>query len=126
MQQMTLFYPAYYRSMVARLYNFDGKAVVPAQSIVISYEEKVGGEGGKYKEITSSKAFPTYEGAQAYVSSQESDNYRIVGPSPFDSPLPLEEMSSYELVYESAARVNIADKTMPSIKIFEYLGSSGP
>jgi dolichyl-diphosphooligosaccharide--protein glycosyltransferase len=121
LQRVNVFYPGYYRSMVARLYNFDGKAVVPTETIVISYEEKVSREGPTYKEITGSWSFPTYEEAEAYISSQESGNYRIVGPNPFVSPVPLEELTSYELVYESEARVNIADKSLPRVKIFEYI-----
>jgi len=90
----TLFYPAYYQSTVVRLYYFDGKAVIPTESIVISYEEKVTSAGDKYKEITNGWTFPTYEAAQAYVASQTSGNYRIVGDSPFSSPVPLEELNS--------------------------------
>jgi oligosaccharyl transferase (archaeosortase A-associated) len=117
-QWVYLFYPTYYNSIVVRLYNFDGKAVVPTESIVISYEEKVASDGGKYKEITSGKSFSSYEDAQAYVASQTSGNYRIVGTSPFSSPMPLEELNSYELVYSSGATTNTT-----TVKIFKYLGS---
>jgi dolichyl-diphosphooligosaccharide--protein glycosyltransferase len=112
-----LYYPAYYNSTVARLYNFDGKAVAPTQSLVISYEEKETGTGEKYKEITSSKSFSTYEDAQAYVAAQTSGNYRIVGTSPFSSPVPLEGLNSYKLVYPAEATTNTT-----TVKIFEYLG----
>jgi oligosaccharyl transferase (archaeosortase A-associated) len=113
-----LYYPAYYNSTVARLYNFDGQAVVPTESIVIFYEEKEAGTGEKYKQITNFWSFPTYEEAEAYVASQASGNYRVVSNSPFDSPVPLEELSSYELVYSSG---NTTSQT--TVKIFEYLGS---
>jgi oligosaccharyl transferase (archaeosortase A-associated) len=112
-----LYYPAYYRSTVARLYNFDGKAVTPAESIVVSYKENVGSEGGKYKEITGGWSFPTYEEAEAYVGNQTSGNYRIVSNDPFSSPVPLEELNSYERVYPSEATI-----TKKTVKIFEYLG----
>jgi hypothetical protein len=117
---MYLFYPAYYNSMVIRLYNFDGKAVVPTtnSSIVISYEEREGGTGQKYKEITSGQPFSSYEDAQAYVASQTSGNYRIVGQDPFSSPVPLEELNSYELVYPLGVATNTT-----TVKIFKYLGS---
>jgi oligosaccharyl transferase (archaeosortase A-associated) len=115
-----LYYPAYYNSTVSRLYNFDGKAIVPAESIVISYQERTI-EGGVYKEITNGWSFPTYEAAEAYVGNQTSGNYRIVGTDPSSSPIPLEEMDSYELVYPTG---NIT--TAGDIKIFEYLGSEEP
>ena len=121
MQPISLFHPPYYRSMVVRLYNFDGKAVVPTESIVISYEEKVSSEGQRYKEIAGSWSFGTYEAAEAYISSQESGNYQIVSPDPFTSPVPLEELKHYKLVYSSDQLVAFADdKTVPEIKIFEY------
>ena len=117
-----LYHPAYYNSTVARLYNFDGKAVTPQESIVISYEEREAGTGEKYKEITSWKSFSSYEDAEAYVASQTSGNYRIVGTNPFSSPVPLEELNSYELVHQSEATTTVAEQIVPSVKIFKYLG----
>jgi oligosaccharyl transferase (archaeosortase A-associated) len=124
-QWATLFYPAYYQSIVARLYNFDGKAVTPAtnSSIVISYQENVTSDGQKYKEITGWQPFSSYEDAQAYIASQTSGNYRIVGYNPLSSPVPLEEVKSYKLVHQSEATTTMGDQTVPSVKIFEYLGS---
>jgi len=123
LQPVNLFYPTYYRSMVARLYNFDGEAVVPKESLVISYEKRVSAEGMDYKEITNTWSFPTYEEAEAYVSSQESGNYRVVGSSPFVTPVPLEESTHYELVYESDAQKKVDGKKLPKVKIFQYLGA---
>jgi oligosaccharyl transferase (archaeosortase A-associated) len=120
-----LFYPAYYNSTVVRLYNFDGKAVTPTRPIVISYEERVDPGGEKYKEITWADSFSSYEDARAYVANQTVGNYRIVGDNPFSSPVPLEELSSYELVYQSEATTTVVvGQTVPRVKIFEYLGSS--
>jgi len=113
-----LYYPAYYNSTVARLYNFDGKAVTTTETVVISYSKEVSPEGISYKEITGGWTFPTYEDAQAYVAAQASGNYRIVGDDPFSSPVPLEELNSYELVYQSREGI-----TSTTVKIFEYLGS---
>jgi oligosaccharyl transferase (archaeosortase A-associated) len=118
-QWAPLYYPAYYQTTVARLYNFDCKAVVPTESLVISYEERVTSGGVGYKEVTNAWSFSTYEEAEAYVASQEAGNYRIVGTSPFSSLIPLEELNSYELVYSSG------DTTSETtVKVFEYLGSS--
>jgi len=121
LESMTLFYPAYYRSMIARLYYFDGQAVVPEETLVISYEEKLSREGMWYKEITSSKSFSTYEEAEAYISSQESGNYRIVSFNPFVTPVPLEKLEYYKLVHQSDATATVAGKNVPSVKIFQYV-----
>jgi len=116
-QWIPLYYPAYYKSTVARLYNFDCKAVVPTESLVISYVEKEAGTGERYKEIADAWSFPTYEEAVTHVAAQASENYRIVSTNPFNSPVPLEELNNYELVHSSG------DTTSPTtVKVFEYLG----
>jgi hypothetical protein len=118
-----LFYPAYYNSIVVRLYNFDGKAMNATQPIVISYDEMTTSAGEKYKEVTGAQSFSTYEDAQAYVSNQTSGNYRIVSVDPFSSPVPLEKLNSYELVYPLEATTNTTANTT-IVKVFKYLGSS--
>ncbi|MBA7505293.1 hypothetical protein ES706_03959 [subsurface metagenome] len=116
-----LFYPEYYRSFVVRLYNFDGKAVTPEGSIVISYQQKVSREGKPYKEITSVEQFDSYEEAEAYFLSQESANYKIVSDNPFISPVPLEALKHYKLIHSSDSHTRQpTGETIPSVKIFEY------
>ena len=112
-----LFYPEYYRSLATRLYYFDGKEVTPQDTTVISYQEKVSRDGKPYKEITSWESFPNYEAATVYVSSQKSGNYRIAGKDPFVSPVPLEALTNYKLIYSSDDEVGL----FPTVKIFEYV-----
>jgi asparagine N-glycosylation enzyme membrane subunit Stt3 len=117
-----LFYPEYYQSLSTRLYNFDGKAVVPDSSIVISFKEKVSREGKTYKEITSAREFGSYEDAEAYLSNQESADYRIVSDKPFVSPVPLEALKNYKLAYSSDIHMEKPyGGTVPAVKIFEYI-----
>ncbi|TRZ94573.1 MAG: hypothetical protein D4R82_03340, partial [Dehalococcoidia bacterium] len=119
--RLYFFYPEYYRSLAVRLYNFDGSQVTPQSSNVISYEERTGPEGEPYKVITEAKSFPTYEEAEAYISSQESGNYRIVNTDPFVSPVPLEALEHYKLIYSSDSSVMKPGGGMISeVKIFEY------
>jgi len=122
-EAVALFYPAFYNSTLVRLYNFDGKAVVPTESLVVSYAEEVSPEGISYKIITNGWSFPTYEEAEAYVASQESENYRIVSANPLMTPVPLEELNSYELVYQSEDTITWPGQPLPHVKIFEHLGS---
>jgi dolichyl-diphosphooligosaccharide--protein glycosyltransferase len=122
LKPITLFYPEYYRSLVIRLYNFDGKQVTPQSSVVISYQEKVSRNGIPYKEITSAKSFSSYEEAEAYISSQKSNNYRIVSNNAFISPVPLEALEHYRLIYSSDSTVTQPDGgSTPEVKIFEYV-----
>ena len=115
LQPVRLFYPSYYNSTVVRLYNFNGQAVVPSENatIVISYREQVDRQGMRYKEITSSRSFSTYEEARDFVAGHTSENYRIAGVDAFKSPVPLEKLEHYQLVYASSSPY--------PVKIFEYI-----
>ncbi len=103
-----------------------GEAVVPHDStVVISYEE-VKLLTTTIKEISSTQSFATYEEAQAYLESQTAPNYRIVGEDPFISPVPLEELEHYKLVYRSDPAVVEAiaeqvEEPISYVEIFEYL-----
>ena len=117
-----LFYPEYYQSLAVRLYNFDGRAVTPEKTYVISFKESRDREGETYKQITSSKSFTSYEEAATYLSQQESDNYRIIGINPFQSPVPLTAVEHYQPVYGSDIRVkNVGMEDLSAVKIFEYI-----
>ncbi len=119
---LRLFHPEYYRSLMIRLYNFDGQAVTPEESIVIAYEEKPVQKDKSIKLITYAQNFPSYEEATAYISNQKSGNYRIVSDSPFISPVPLAELKHYKLIYsstDSKKEPGVGD--IPSVKIFEYI-----
>ncbi|MFQ5925145.1 MAG: oligosaccharyl transferase, archaeosortase A system-associated [Dehalococcoidia bacterium] len=119
LQPLLLFYPEYYRSMVVRLYNFGGQTIIPDDSTwVISYTEHEDGS----KEITSAQRFATYEEAEDYVESQRSPSYRIVGIDPFTSPVPLEELERYQLVYQSPSTVlQSGEERVSYVEIFEYV-----
>jgi dolichyl-diphosphooligosaccharide--protein glycosyltransferase len=124
LKPVILFYPEYYRSLVIRLYNFGGSQVDPKSTTVVSYEERVTGESQPYKEITSMKSFPSYKEAEAYVASQKSGNYKVVSPNPFVSPVPLEALEHYKLIYSSDSSVMEPGIGMISeVKIFEYVKS---
>ncbi|MGD0352446.1 MAG: oligosaccharyl transferase, archaeosortase A system-associated [Dehalococcoidia bacterium] len=121
LEPIILFYPEYYRSLVVRLYNFDGRNVIPKSSIVISYQEKVTPDGQYYRQITSVQSFDSYAEAQNYVTSQKSGNYRIVSNNQYVSPVPLPAVEHYRLIYTSKSLVaDPAIGTVPEVKIFEY------
>ena len=116
-----LHYPSYYNSTVARLYNFDGEAVAPSENstVVVPWDGESNWEAAKigYKNITAEpKFFSSYEEAEDYVSNQESGNYVIGSFDPFMTPVPLEKMEHYELVYASEQKW----QGKPTVKIFEY------
>jgi dolichyl-diphosphooligosaccharide--protein glycosyltransferase len=118
---VVLFYPEYYRSLVVRLYNFDGRAVTPQNTLVISYEEKTAPDGSAYKQITSHQSFSSYEKAENYIARQSSGNFRIVGTNLFASPVPLQALEHYKLIYSSDSSVMQPNFGRISlVKIFEH------
>ncbi len=89
---------------------------------MISYQEIISRKGEVFKQITSVEPFPSYEAAEAYVSSQESASYRIVSDNPFFSPVPLEALEHYNLIYHSDGGPLVPEVGLvPEIKIFEYI-----
>jgi len=118
----TLYHPEYYQSMAARLYNFDGKAITPEKTMVVSYQEATDDNGNPVRLITGFQQLSSYGEAQTYLASQESGLHQIVGNSPFDSPVPLEAVEGYDLVHSSNSTISFsADETVPQLKIFKYL-----
>ena len=119
------YYPEYFRSLSTRLYNFDGRAVVPDSTMVISYQDAVDRAGTAYRRVTSARSFATYQEAEAYLSDRDSGEYRIVSPDPMVSPVPLEAMEHYRLVYRSEELTEHLERDlMPTVKIFEYVGGA--
>ncbi|MDD5312474.1 MAG: oligosaccharyl transferase, archaeosortase A system-associated [Dehalococcoidia bacterium] len=119
-QPVVLFFPEYYRSMVVRLYNFDGKAVIPQTVTVINTADRVGPQGKIYKEIMDIKEFATFTEAQEFINSKKSDDYLIVSDDPLKSPVPLAELTQYSLQYSSSQKNSYLFKPISDIKIFEY------
>lgn len=114
-----LFYPAYYETMVVRLYNFDAEAVTEVLPVVITYEIRTQSGGTTYKEISDIQEFDSYEEARAYLENLDTENAALVGTNPFISPIPLEALDDYELVYGSELVVpTLEGATTPQVKIF--------
>jgi len=122
LKPVILYYPAYYESMCARLYLFDGETAVPNNStLVVSYTARTDRNGKNYKEITSVRRFATYEEAKSYLDSQTGTNCSLVGDSPYISAVPLEKLEHYKLVHESPPTVSTWEGgTIARVKIFEY------
>ena len=120
---VTLFYPDYYKSMSSRLYLFGGEGCIPDNCTwVISYNERPDRSGGKYKEITTQQRFNTYEEAKSYLEQQDNPGFRIVSNNPLKSPVPLERLEHYKLVFKSPTMaLQQGAQSISSVEIFEYL-----
>ncbi len=123
LRRVTLYFPAYYRSMSVRLYMFGGQAVTPAadQCQVVSWKWATS-NGVQYRLITSQQGFDTYEQAQAFLADKSPEEYTIAGTNPFVSPVPLEKLADFAPVHDSTVLVTLttAGDKVPQIRIFEY------
>ena len=117
---LLVFYPEYYKSMVIRLYNFDGKQVIPQNTLIMAYQNQVTADEQKFKEITGFKTFKNYADAESFISSQKQGQYRIIGTDPLSSPVPLAELTGYKQVYQSEQKASSGSTPLPAVKIFEY------
>jgi oligosaccharyl transferase (archaeosortase A-associated) len=115
-----LFYPEYYRTMVVRLYNFNGGAVTPTEVNVIGYETVTANDGKQYKSITEVQKFNTYPEAVQFLAGQKPGTHRIVGGDPYLSPVPLEALKRFKLIHNSPQTKTDGQVTVPFIKVFEY------
>jgi len=116
-----LYYPQYYQSMAIRLYNFDGKAVTTDNVTVISYQENVDKTTGQsFKQITDARQFTSSQAAQDFISSQKTGNYRVVGIDPMTSPVSLDALQHYKLIYSSPNQVSLSSSNgTAEVKIFQ-------
>ncbi|GAH46190.1 unnamed protein product, partial [marine sediment metagenome] len=77
-----------------------------------------------FKFIITVESLPSYNEASAYISSKGSDNYRIISDNPFVSPVSLEALENYKLLYSSdTTRATVMGTSIPEVKIFEYKGN---
>ncbi|MFC1893917.1 oligosaccharyl transferase, archaeosortase A system-associated [Chloroflexota bacterium] len=131
-----IFYPAYYQSLAVRLYIFDAGQVEAGNPMVVSYTEEKSTKGMSYKLITDLQSFSSPNEATEYISRQKDGNCRLVSDDPFISPVALEALEGYKLIYQSEHFVFRSDVTdigdtkmtlplleelIPSIKIFEFI-----
>ena len=93
------------------------------QVFVISYQDTQADATHTVKVITDAQPFDTYEAANDYLLSKTSGNYRIVGPNPFVSPVPLAAVQDYKLVYVSSQTTDTGVGPTSQVKIFQYTGN---
>jgi dolichyl-diphosphooligosaccharide--protein glycosyltransferase len=126
LEAFRVYYPAYYRTMLARLYVFRGEPYEPEQMLVMSFRERVTEKGEPYKELVSAKGFHSYDEAEAYLHTQPLEQTRLVGVDPCASCVPLEpRLDEYRLIYKSpTVRCTLRGDLVSHVEIYEYTGVS--
>jgi dolichyl-diphosphooligosaccharide--protein glycosyltransferase len=117
-QRTQLFTPAYYRSLVVRLYNFNAGPEVSPGCPVFQYNDYNG-----FTEIVEVRDFTDLAAATSYINSQSTGKYMIAGSTPYKSILNLPALDHFRLVFASRGALDIGDgQLMPDVKIFEFTG----
>ncbi len=127
-QPVRVYYPAYYRAMVSRLYNFGAEEWDPDEAAraderhrirAMTFRTQKDRQGNTIKIALSEEFFDSYSAAQSFVD--DNPEYRLVGTDPLVSPVPLEALEQFELVYKSPTAVSKrGDATFSEVEVFEY------
>lgn len=116
--------PEYYRLLSVRLFNFNGKGTTTEKPMVLTWENKRTSTGQTVRVITNAQEFESYQAAVDYVNSHAQENLTIVGSSPFVSPVPVEAVQDFELVFSSTMNdTTSANSGTAEVKVFQYLGN---
>ena len=79
---LMVYYPDYYRSLLARLYIFRGKPVEPGEVFVLSYQDAEDEHGERYKLLKGAKRFTDYRTALEFLESLPPGTARLAGTDP--------------------------------------------
>jgi asparagine N-glycosylation enzyme membrane subunit Stt3 len=120
---VSIYFPDYYRSMLAHLYLYDGEAAEPADSTwIIGYREEKTKSGGTLRFITTKQAFPTWQAAEKRFAEIHGEPFVLAGLDPTHSCVPLEKLKGYHLMFTSQQDPfsSKATEAVHAVKIFEY------
>src|SRR5262249_49380520 len=124
-----LYYPQYYRTMLARLYAFGGRGVVPRGGTYVAvYSQESARLGGRRKVLRSLTPATSYDDALRVAAGVTSGVARVVGVDPFRTCVPVDAIHSLSLVHESQTidprTDSVADDHTGAsphlVRIFEY------
>ncbi len=125
----TLYYPAYYRTMVTRLYVYGGRRIDERDSAyVVVFSESEELAGARRKIIESLEPAASYAEAAQIAERLGAEHARVVGVDPFRTCVPLEALDTLHFVHRSPtaddrapAEAAIDGQMWPTlVQIFEY------
>ncbi len=131
----TVFHPAYFESMLVRLYLFEGRPVDPGPTLVVAFRPP--GAPGAFdgrsaatrdspREIEFSRRFDSHEQARDFIAANPDRALQIVSDDPRVSCVPLEGLDRFRLAYASPGAIaHRGDRRLAFVEVFEYLGRSG-
>lgn len=118
-ERATIVYtPAYYRSMLVRLYAFGGQAAQPQDDAWAIETESA--QDTRPARLVAARRFARDDEAGAFVATRPAGRARLLGRDPFRPCVPLGELHGYARVHASdAARLLGDGRRLPEVVIFE-------
>ena len=120
-----IFYlPAYYRSLVVRLFTFGGRAVDGGGgATLLTLRQKTFPHGGPYQEIVESRHFESAEFAQVIEAQCKKDGCVLVGEDPTVSCVPLDALESFRPVFSSTtSSIGLRNTRRKRVQVYEFTG----
>jgi dolichyl-diphosphooligosaccharide--protein glycosyltransferase len=121
-----LFYrPAYYRSIVVRLFVFGGQAVEkPSGAMILKLQRKELPGGDSYLEVIDSNRFETAQEAMAAEAACQKDGCVLVSDNPLVSCVPLEALQQFRPVFSSSTSiVGMGSTRRGQVQVYEFIGA---
>jgi dolichyl-diphosphooligosaccharide--protein glycosyltransferase len=122
-----LFYlPAYYRSLVVRLFVFGGQAVDGRGGATILFlRPKVSARGGTYQEVEETERFGSAQEALAAESACRNEGCVLVGDDPTVSCVALDALQQFRPVFASTTSVIWSGSAVrKAVQVYEFAGAS--
>lgn len=120
LEPVTVYRPAYYGSMCARLYTFGADAFTPENSTWLIAVEAPPDDDGR-RIIRERRRFATHAAAVAFAAERLDEPWEPVGFTPYRSCVPLERLEHFRRVYQSpTVAATRGDRTASDVEIFEF------
>jgi asparagine N-glycosylation enzyme membrane subunit Stt3 len=119
-----MFDPDYYKLLLVKLYNFDGKASAGETPVVLSYEVRTAGGSNVYVLTEDPKQFNSYREALTYINNNPDKNFYLGSNNPYVNPIPIDAVTDFNLVYGSTD--NDDTDNVPDVKVFQRLNPIVP
>jgi len=109
--------PAFYRSMAARLYLFDGRKVETAKGVMVLVTAP--SQGNNEETIQSVRQFPSDKEAEQWMAQHQNETVTLASADPTASCVELEEIPWLRRVFVSSEERIRGDKQPSVVKVFE-------
>ena len=120
--------PAYYRSLVIRLFLFGGKAVDGQNgATILSLRRKEFARGKYYQEVVGTRRYESAREALAAEAACQDQGCVLVSDNPLISCAELEPLQQFRPVFSSTTSVlGFGNTGRKSVQVYEFTGAAEP